>query len=167
MNLDQTKHRRRHPWCGSDVCMLGLVAAMPWAMVRGQIRWPPWSAKKQGWILSKTKVRFFYIRLLRDYANKYFHSVTDWIRPKLVQNTPPLPSAGFSMVLHPEACWGGLPTRIQKTNIYILEIGEFTSTPPFSRKAFGRSYLVGQVCAGTFWRELFKNYLAGTFSKNI
>ena len=29
-----------------------------------------------------------------------------------------LPSAGFSMVFHPEAGWGGLPTRVQKTKIY-------------------------------------------------
>jgi hypothetical protein len=51
----------------------------------------------------------------------------------LVQNTPPLPSAGFSMVFHPEAGWGGLPTRVQKTKIY-LETDEHSSTPPFSKK---------------------------------
>ena len=52
------------------------------------------------------------------------------------------------MVFHVEACWGGLPTRVQKTKIYNLETGEFASTPPFSKKAFGRSYPVGQVCVG-------------------
>jgi hypothetical protein len=73
------------------------------------------------------------------------------------------------MVLHPEACWGGLPTRVQKTKIYNLETDEFASTPPFSKKAFGGS--ISQVTFGgkiskTIWRELFKKHLAGTF-KNI
>ena len=53
------------------------------------------------------------------------------------------------MVLHPEACWGGLPTHVQKTKIYNLETGEFASTPSFSKKAFGGSYPVGP-----FWREV-------------
>jgi hypothetical protein len=38
------------------------------------------------------------------------------------------------MVFHPEAGWGGLPTRVQKTKIYNLETDEFASTPPFSKK---------------------------------
>jgi len=58
------------------------------------------------------------------------------------------------MVLHPKACWGGLPTRVQKTNIYNLETGEFASTPPFSKKTFGGSYLACQICAGRL--ELLK-----------
>jgi hypothetical protein len=37
------------------------------------------------------------------------------------------------MVFHPEAGWGGLPTRVQKTKIY-LQTDEFASTPPFSKK---------------------------------
>jgi hypothetical protein len=35
----------------------------------------------------------------------------------LVQNTPPLPSAGFSMVFHPEAGWGLPNTRSENKNI--------------------------------------------------
>jgi len=39
------------------------------------------------------------------------------------------------MVLHPEACWGGLPTRVQKTKIYNQEIDEFvTDTRHFQKK---------------------------------
>jgi hypothetical protein len=63
------------------------------------------------------------------------------------------------MVLLAEAGWGGLPTRVQKTKIYNLETDEFASTPPFSKKTFGGSYLAVQVCAG--------NNLAGLFQKNI
>jgi hypothetical protein len=37
------------------------------------------------------------------------------------------------MVMLAEAGWGGLPTRVQKTKIY-LETDEFASTPPFSKK---------------------------------
>jgi hypothetical protein len=83
------------------------------------------------------------------------------------------------MVLHPEACWGGLPTRVQKTKIYNLETGEFASTPPFSKK-----HLAGAISQYTFggnfsktiwrelfqkniWREFFKKYLAGTFKTHI
>jgi hypothetical protein len=65
------------------------------------------------------------------------------------------------MVLHPEAGRGGLPTRVQKTKIY-LETDEFASTPPFLKK-----YLAGVISGVTFGRELFKNYLAGTFQKTF
>ena len=74
------------------------------------------------------------------------------------------------MVFHPEAGWGGLPTRVQKTKIY-LETDEYSSTPPFSKKAFGGSIFVGLVCAGTFQKlfggNFFKKHLAGTFKKHL
>jgi hypothetical protein len=71
------------------------------------------------------------------------------------------------MVLHPEACWGGLPTRIQKTKIYNLEIGEFASTPPFKKK-----HLAGVILQVTVGLERLagffsKNHLAGIFQKPI
>ncbi len=80
------------------------------------------------------------------------------------------------MVFHAEAGWGGLPTRVQKTKIY-LETDEFASTPPFSKK-----HLAGVISCITFggnfsktiWRELFqKNTFFGgnnfkyTFGGNI
>jgi hypothetical protein len=52
-------------------------------------------------------------------------------------------------------------TRSENKNLN-LETDEFASTPPFSKKAFGGSNFAPQ-----FWRELFKNYLAGIFQKNI
>ena len=58
------------------------------------------------------------------------------------------------MVLYPEACWVGLPMRVKNTNIYNLETGKYSSTPPFSKKAFDRSYPVPQICAGSL--ELLK-----------
>jgi hypothetical protein len=61
-----------------------------------------------------------------------------------------MPLVDFSMVLHPEACWGGLPTHVKKTKIYNLETGEFASTPPFSKKTFGGSNFALQVCVGVF-----------------
>ena len=74
------------------------------------------------------------------------------------------------MVLHPEAGWGGLPTRVQKTKIYLHETDEFASTPPFSKKAFGGS-ISGDRLAGTFQKlfggNFFKKHLAGTFKNNI
>ena len=70
------------------------------------------------------------------------------------------------MVLHPEACWGGLPMHAQKTNIYNLETGEFASTLQCSKPAFSGSYLAlpfGGIFSKTIWRELFQK----TFSGNI
>ena len=63
------------------------------------------------------------------------------------------------MVLHPEACWGGLPTHVQKTKIYNIETGEFASTPPFSKKAFGGSYLKVTFGREIIWREYFKKII--------
>ncbi len=80
------------------------------------------------------------------------------------------------MVFHPEAGWGGLPTRVQKTKIYNLETDEFASTPPFSKKTLGGRYLAvhfGGNYSKTIWRELFqKNTFGGnnfkyTFGGNI
>ena len=59
------------------------------------------------------------------------------------------------MVLHLEACWGGFPTSVQKTNI--LETGKFvTYTRHFQEK-----YLAGAFCS----THLAGNHLAGTFQK--
>jgi len=69
------------------------------------------------------------------------------------------------MVFHPEAGWGGLPTRVQKTKIY-LETDEYSSTPPFSKKTFGGSYLgvtFGGNFSKTIWRELFQKTFSGNF----
>jgi hypothetical protein len=53
------------------------------------------------------------------------------------------------MVLHPEACWGGLPTRVQKTKIYNQEIDEFvTDTRHFQKKP-----LAGAISCITSARE--------------
>jgi hypothetical protein len=49
-------------------------------------------------------------------------------------------------------------TRSENKNLY-LETDEFASTPPFSKKPLAGAF------RSTVWRELFKNYLAGTFSK--
>ena len=85
------------------------------------------------------------------------------------------------MVFHAEAGWGGLPTHVQKKNLY-LETDEFASTPPFSKKSvqlevtFGGTSQPGVTFGGnifkktfggklsnTIWREIFKYYLVGTF----
>jgi hypothetical protein len=73
-------------------------------------------------------------------------------------------------------------TRSENKNLY-LETNEYSSTPPFSKKAFGGSYLRVKSAREIIWRELFKktfggkknkkplrgnnfkNYLAGTISK--
>jgi hypothetical protein len=73
------------------------------------------------------------------------------------------------MVFHPEAGWGGLPTRVQKTKIY-LETDEYSSTPPFSKKHLAG--VISQDNSGrnfskTIWRELFQKHLAGTFKKYL
>ena len=77
------------------------------------------------------------------------------------------------MVLHPEACWGGLPTSVQKTNI--LETGKsVTYTRHFQEKhlagAFRSTHLAGDHLAGTFQKtfsgNIFKKHLAG-LKKNI
>ena len=53
------------------------------------------------------------------------------------------------MVFHPEACWGRLPTRVQKTKIYNLETGEYSSIPPFQKKHL----------AGAFWGSSLRGKL--------
>ena len=52
------------------------------------------------------------------------------------------------MVLHPEACWGGLPTRVQKTKIYPREPRVGNLHPPSSKK-----HLAGVILQVTFGRE--------------
>ena len=72
------------------------------------------------------------------------------------------------MVLHPEACWGGLPTRVQKTKIYNLETGEYiTNTGHFQKKAFGGSYLAPHFGRETIWREHYKKTFGGKISKKL
>jgi hypothetical protein len=71
------------------------------------------------------------------------------------------------MVFHPEAGWGGLPTRVQKTKIYNLE----TNTSLLAPRHFQKKHLTGAisrfVLAGTFQKlfggNFFKKNLAGTF----
>ena len=73
------------------------------------------------------------------------------------------------MVLHVKVCWVGLPPRVQKTNIYNLETGEFSSGPPFKKKSvqpcltFGRN---SQPCL-TFGGNIFKKTFGGKISKII
>ena len=78
------------------------------------------------------------------------------------------------MVLHPEACWGGLPTSIQKTNI--LETVKFvTYTRHFQEKhlagAFRSTHLAGNHLAGTFQKtfsgNICKKHLAGIKKKHF
>jgi hypothetical protein len=42
MDCAQTERMRRCPWCGDDVNVLVWGAPTPWAMVKWQIRRPPW-----------------------------------------------------------------------------------------------------------------------------
>jgi hypothetical protein len=49
------------------------------------------------------------------------------------------------MVFHPEAGWGGLPTRVQKIKFYNLETNKYSTTPPFSKK-----HLAGVILHYTF-----------------
>jgi hypothetical protein len=87
-----------------------------------------------------------------------------------------MPSAGFSMVLHPEACWGGLPTRVQKTKIYHLENRKsVTNTCHFQKSIWqelSRGLLLGgKLFGGNFFKKSFgrkfsKKLSAGTISKN-
>ena len=71
-------------------------------------------------------------------------------------------------MLHPEACWGGLPARIQTTNIYNLETGKFvTNTRHFQNKP-----LAGVILQVTFgreiiWREYFKTLFGRKISKTF
>ena len=58
-----------------------------------------------------------------------------------------------------------LDQKLVFPRIYNLESGEFASTPPFSKKAFG-----GNNFGGHFWREIFggnfsKTHLVGKFKK--
>ena len=71
------------------------------------------------------------------------------------------------MVLHPEACWLGLPTRVQKKKIYNLETGEFVA----NTRHFQTKHLAGVILWDTFgretiWREYFKKSFGGNFSIN-
>ena len=68
-------------------------------------------------------------------------------------------------MLHPELCWVGLPMHIQKTNIYNLETGEYSSTPPLSKQAFGGSNLVPHFWRGNIWWENIKKTFGGTIPK--
>ena len=52
------------------------------------------------------------------------------------------------MVLHAEACWGGLPMRVQKTNIYNLETGEFVTYTRHFQKKLWREQSSGLVLGG-------------------
>ena len=60
--------------------------------------------------------------------------------------------------------------RVQKTNIYDLETGEFASTPPFSKKHLAGAILCNRL-AGNFKKlfggNFFKKHLAGTFKNKI
>jgi hypothetical protein len=60
-------------------------------------------------------------------------------------------------------------TRSENKNLY-LETDEYSSTPPFSKKAFGGS-ISGDRLAGTFQKlfggNFFKKTFGGNFSKNI
>jgi hypothetical protein len=71
------------------------------------------------------------------------------------------------MVFHPEAGWGGLPTRVQKTKIYNLETDEFASTPPFSKNSVQLGGTFGGISQPgvTFGGNIFKKHLAGKFQK--
>ena len=79
------------------------------------------------------------------------------------------------MVFHLEAGWGGLPTRVQKTKIYNLETGKYSSTPQLKKKPLAGAILwvksaregFGGIFSKTIWRELFQKHLAGTFKNNI
>ena len=83
------------------------------------------------------------------------------------------------MVFHPEAGWGGLPTRVQKTKIYT-----YKPTSTLAPRHFQKKHLAGAILWVTFggnfsktiwrelfqkniWREFFKKYLAGTFKTHI
>ena len=70
------------------------------------------------------------------------------------------------MVFHPEAGWGGLPTRVQKTKIY-LETDEFASTPPFSKKHLAGVISHYKSARERFGGNFFKKTVGGNFSKNI
>ncbi len=65
------------------------------------------------------------------------------------------------MVFHPEAGWGGLPTRVQKTKIYNLETDEFASTPPFSKKPLAGAISQYKSAREIIWREFFKKTFGG------
>ncbi len=58
------------------------------------------------------------------------------------------------MVFHPEAGWGGLPTRVQKTKIYNLETDEFVTDTRHFQKSIWREHFAGLFRAGSL--ELFK-----------
>ena len=53
-----------------------------------------------------------------------------------------------------------------ETKIYNPETDEFASTPPFSKKSLGGSYLGGPFGGNfskTIWRELFRKTFSGNF----
>jgi hypothetical protein len=54
------------------------------------------------------------------------------------------------MVLHPEACWGGLPTRVQKTKIYNLETDEFVTDTRHFQKSIWRELSCSTSLRGKF-----------------
>ena len=67
------------------------------------------------------------------------------------------------MVLQPEAGWGGLPTRVQKTKIYNLETGKFVTDTRHFQKSVQPWVTFGGNFSKTIWRELFQKTLSGNF----
>jgi hypothetical protein len=73
------------------------------------------------------------------------------------------------MVFHPEAGWGGLPTRVQKQKY--LETDKFvTSTRQFQKKPLAGAILwvtFGGNISKTIWRDLFQKTFSGNFKKTF
>ena len=72
------------------------------------------------------------------------------------------------MVLHLEACWGGLPTWVQKKN-YNIETGKkVTYTRNFQKLRSTGGYFWRELSTGvTFGGKIKTNHLAGKFQKTF
>ncbi len=84
MDFNQTKRRRRCPWCGHDACVLGWVTAMPQATV------PTTMVSKKTGLNPVQKLQYLFSTYpyVGTIQKIIFTLVTDRTQPKLVLHVP-------------------------------------------------------------------------------